>query len=50
MGSHVDLTQIGAVTAKDGQQMLVTSNEMAVSGDPKDLRVEPDQVIVVRMP
>lgn len=43
-------TQIGGVTAKDGQQMDVTSNGMPVAGDPKDLRLEPDQVIVLRMP
>ena len=43
-------TQIGGVTAKDGQQVDVTSNEMPVTGDPKDLRLEPDQVIVLRLP
>ena len=30
--------------------MDVTSNGMPVAGDPKDLRLEPDQVIVLRMP
>lgn len=43
-------TQIGGVRAKAGQQMNVTSNGMPVAGDPKDLRLEPDQVIVLRMP
>lgn len=43
-------TQIGGVRAEDGQQMIVTSNEMPVTGDPKDLRLEPDQMIVLRMP
>ena len=38
------------VRAKGGQQMIVTSNEMPVAGDPKDLRLEPGQVIVLRMP
>lgn len=43
-------TQIGGVRAKDGQQVNVTSNEMSVAGDPKDLRLEPDQLIVLRLP
>lgn len=43
-------TQIGGVRAKGGQQMIVTSNEMPVAGDPKDLRLESGQVIVLRMP
>jgi len=43
-------TQIGGVRAKDGQQLIVTSNEMPIAGDPMDLRLEPDQVIVLRMP
>ena len=43
-------TQIGGVKAKAGQRVIVTSNEMPVAGDPKDLRLEPDQVIVLRMP
>jgi hypothetical protein len=30
--------------------VIVTSNEMPVTGDPNDLRLEPDQVIVLRMP
>jgi len=42
-------TQIGGVKAKDGQQLNVTSNGAPVAGDPKDLRLEPDQVIVLRM-
>ena len=43
-------TQIGGVRAKDGQQMRATSNGTPVAGDPKDLRLAPDQVIVLRMP
>ena len=42
-------TQIGGVTATDGQQVNLTSNGMPVAGDPKDLRLEPDQVIVLRI-
>jgi len=43
-------TQIGGVTAKDGQQVNLTSNGTPVAGDPNDLRLEPDQVIVLRLP
>ena len=43
-------TQIGGVTAQDGQKLDVTSNGAPVAGDPKDLRLEPDQKIVVRVP
>ena len=43
-------TQIGGAKAKAGQQLIVTSNGAPVSGDPQDLRLEPDQVIVLRMP
>lgn len=42
--------QIGGVTAQDGQKVDVTSNAGPVAGDPRDLRLEPDQVIVLRMP
>ena len=49
-GVTLTSTQIGGVTAKDGQQMIVTSNGVPVAGDPKDLRLEPDQLIVLRMP
>ena len=42
-------TQIGGVKATDGQQMIVTSNGMPVAGDPKGLRLEPDQMIVLRL-
>lgn len=43
-------TQIGGVKATDGQQVNLTSNGTPVAGDPNDLRLEPDQVIVLRMP
>ncbi len=42
-------TQIRGVKATDGQQMIVTSNGMPVAGDPKGLRLEPDQMIVLRL-
>lgn len=43
-------TQIGGVKARNGQQVNVTSNGTPVAGDPKDLRLEPDQMIVLRLP
>lgn len=43
-------TQIGGAKANAGQQLIVTSNGAPVSGDPQDLRLEPDQVVVLRMP
>ena len=43
-------TQVGGVKAKDGRQLIVTSNEMPVTGDPRDLRLERGQKIVVRVP
>ncbi|HZJ04346.1 MAG TPA: hypothetical protein VFD59_02615 [Nocardioidaceae bacterium] len=49
-GVKLTPTQIGGVTAKDGQQMNVTSNGAPVAGDPMDLRLEPDQKIVLRLP
>ncbi|WP_237089498.1 hypothetical protein [Nocardioides dokdonensis] len=49
-GVTLTSTQIGGVRAQDGQQLHVTSNGAPVAGDPKDLRLEPDQVIVLRMP
>lgn len=42
--------QIGGVRAKPGQQVQVTSNGTPVTGDPADLRLEPDQQIVLTMP
>ncbi|WP_460829468.1 hypothetical protein [Nocardioides hungaricus] len=43
-------TQIGGVKATDGQQVNLTSNGTPVAGDPNDLRLELDQVIVLRVP
>lgn len=42
--------QIGAVMAQDGEKLDVTSNGAPVAGDPRDLRLEPGQKIVVRVP
>jgi hypothetical protein len=42
-------TQIGGVEAQDGQEVTVTSNGEPVTGDPMDLRLEPDQQIMVEL-
>ncbi len=42
--------QIGGVRAKPGQQVQVTSNGTKVTGDPADVRLEPEQKIVLTMP
>ncbi|EFQ82864.1 hypothetical protein HMPREF0063_12073 [Aeromicrobium marinum DSM 15272] len=42
--------QIGGVRAKRGQQVQVTSSGTPVTGDPADLRLEPEQKIVLTMP
>ncbi|WP_216823021.1 hypothetical protein [Aeromicrobium sp. A1-2] len=42
-------TQIGEISAVAGESVEVTSNGGSVEGDPNDLRLEPDQRIVVRL-
>ncbi|GAA3565997.1 hypothetical protein GCM10022197_22330 [Microlunatus spumicola] len=49
-GVELTTTQIGGVQAADGQQVTLTSNGTAVSGDPARLRLEPDQQIVLQLP
>lgn len=49
-GVALSRTQIGGVTASDGQPVNVTSNGNPVAGAPSDLRLEPDQMIVLRVP
>lgn len=41
--------QVGGVHAKPGRQVQLTSNGAAVQGDPADLRLEPDQQIVLTL-
>lgn len=41
--------QIGGVRAEPGQRVEVSSNGKPVTGDPADLRLEPDQQIVVSL-
>ncbi len=42
-------TQIGDVKAKKGQQVTITSNGAPVAGKPGDLRLQPDQQIVLQL-
>lgn len=48
-GVKLSADQIGGVRAKPGQRVIVTSNGVAVTGDPMDLRLEPEQKIVLRI-
>ena len=52
--SELPLTLDGLRTCKklsdDGQKLTVTSNGTPVSGNPKDLRLQPDQQIVLELP
>ena len=49
-GVQLTSTQIGGAKADDGQKLTVTSNGTPVSGNPKDLRLQPDQQIVLELP
>ena len=49
-GVKLTATQIGGATAKTGDRVSVTSDGEPVSGDPGDLRLEPDQKILLRLP
>lgn len=42
-------TQIGDVKANKGQQVALTSNGAPVTGKPGDLRLQPDQQIVLQL-
>ncbi|MEO5666268.1 MAG: hypothetical protein ABIR39_23600 [Nocardioides sp.] len=41
--------QIGGARAKPGEQVQLTSNGAKVTGDPADLRLEPDQQVVLTL-
>ncbi|GAB3028897.1 hypothetical protein GCM10011376_15250 [Nocardioides flavus (ex Wang et al. 2016)] len=45
--SHLAPTQVGGEKASAGRKLTFTSNGAPVSGDPADLRLEPDQRIGV---
>lgn len=49
-GVRLNSTQIGGVKAEQGKRVTVTSNGVPVTGDPADLRLQPDQKIVLRLP
>ena len=49
-GVKLTTTQLGGVKADPGEKVTVTSNGSAVAGDPMDLRLEPEQKIVVQLP
>jgi hypothetical protein len=48
-GVKLTPTQIGGVHAKDGQKVMVTSNGAPVADDPMNLRLKPDQKIVLQL-
>lgn len=48
-GVKLSATQIGGVRAKDGETVVLTSNGVSVPGDPAQLRLEPEQEIVLRL-
>lgn len=49
-GVALSSTQVGGAMAKAGEKVSLTSNGSPVAGDPGDLRLEPDQKIVLRLP
>jgi hypothetical protein len=49
-GVKLTATQIGGVQADGGQQVTLTSNGTPVDGDPAQLRLEPDQQILLQLP
>jgi hypothetical protein len=50
VGVTLASSQIGGVHVRAGETVSVTSNGEPVAGDPADLRLEPDQQIVLRLP
>ena len=49
-GVQLTPTQVGGVKAEKGQRVTVTSNGAPVDGDPGDLRLQPDQKIMLQLP
>lgn len=49
-GVKLTTTQIGGVRATDGQKVILASNGTEVAGDPMQLRLAPDQQIVLQVP
>jgi hypothetical protein len=48
-GVKLTSTQVGSVRTKNGQKFMLTSNGAVVTGDPADLRLEPEQKIVLEL-
>lgn len=48
-GVRLTSTQIGGVRTKDGRKVTLTSNGEPITGRPTDLRLEPEQKIVVQL-
>lgn len=48
-GVDLSPTEIGGIKGAAGERVVVTANGVEVEGDPNDLRLEPDQEIVVRL-
>lgn len=48
-GVHLSATQLGGQQADSGGRVELTTNGTLIDGDPRDLRLEPDQKIVLRL-
>ena len=48
-GVKLTSTQVGGVRTKNGQKVTLTSNGAPVTGDPADLRLQPEQKIVLEL-
>jgi len=49
-GVKLTTTQIGGVQARERQKVTLTSNGTPVAGDPMNLRLEPEQKVVLQLP
>lgn len=49
-GVKLTSTQIGGVKAKAGETVKLSSDGTPVPGDPANLRLEPDQAIILTLP
>ncbi len=48
-GIKITNTQIGGVVGQNGQQLKVLGSDSPVDGNPADLRLQPDQQIVLQL-
>ncbi|KAA1423924.1 hypothetical protein FE697_010250 [Mumia zhuanghuii] len=49
-GPHESSHALAAAGPKRGEKVKLISNGTEVAGDPRGLRLEPEQVIVLRLP